>query len=270
MNKEEWIPKTNLGRMVKAGEITSIEEIISKGISIREPEIVDVLLPEVTNRENQEIIDINMVQRMTDSGRRVKFNVICAIGNKNGLVGLGQSKANEVGTAIRKSLNNAKLNIIRVKRGCGSWECGCGTPHSIPFKVTGRSSSITVTLFPAPRGLGLTIGDVGKKIIKLAGITDIWSRSFGQTQTTINFAKAIFDCLKNANNMSCQERHIRGLGIIDGSIKEPAPVTEETKEEDSKEDMVKEDKSKKNEEKKEEPKKSKVKEEGSKEGESGG
>ena len=237
MKEEEWIPKTNLGREVKAGEITEIEDVILKGTPIREPEIVDFLLPEVTNRENQEIIDINLVQRMTDSGRRVKFNVICAIGNKNGLVGLGQSKANEVGTAIRKSLNNAKLNMIRVKRGCGSWECGCGAPHSIPFKVTGRSSSVTVTLFPAPRGLGLAIGDVGKKIIKLAGITDIWSRSFGQTQTTINFAKAIFDSLKNTNNMSYQERHIKSLGIIDGSIEESAPVTKEGESKVQKEEL---------------------------------
>lgn len=267
MSKEEWIPKTTLGRRVKAGEITSIEEIISKGIPIREPEIVNTLLPEVKNRENQEIIDINMVQRMTDSGRRVKFNVICAVGNKNGLVGLGQEKSSEVGTAIRKSLDNAKLNITRVKRGCGSWECGCGAPHSIPFKVIGRSSSVAVTLFPAPRGLGLAIGDVGKKIIRLAGITDIWSRSFGQTQTTINFAKAVFDCLRNTNNMSYQERHIKGLGIVDGSVRESVPVTEKG---ELKEDIEKKNESEKNEVKKEEPKEDKVKKEESKEGEPSG
>ncbi|MCD6128023.1 MAG: 30S ribosomal protein S5 [Methanomicrobia archaeon] len=251
MNQDEWIPKTELGRKVKAGEITDIEEILLKGIPIREPEIVDTLLPELSNRENQEIIDINLVQRMTDSGRRVKFNVICAIGNKNGIVGLGQSKANEVGTAIRKSLNNAKMNLILVKRGCGSWECGCGSPHSIPFRVTGKSSSVTVTLFPAPRGLGLAIGNVGKKIIRLAGIKDIWSRSFGQTQTTINFAKAIFESLKNTNKVSYQDRHVKYLGIIDGMIREPIKKEEAEKEEMEKKDIEKEKKEKKGIEEKE-------------------
>ncbi len=220
MSNGEWRPKTSLGRKVKAGEITSIEEIISGGYDIKESEIVDKLLPELTSRDNQEILDINMVQRMTDSGRRVKFNVISAIGNKNGIVGLGQAKAGEVGTAIRKSMDIAKLNLISIKRGCGSWECGCGTPHSIPFKVTGKSSTVEVTLLPAPRGLGLAIGEVGRKVLSLAGITDIWSQAFGQTQTTLNLAKAVFNSLRNLNKMSYQDRHVKRIGITSGVVKD--------------------------------------------------
>lgn len=236
MRRDKWIPKTGLGRKVKNGDITDIEEILSRGTLIKESKIVDTLLPELTSRDNQEILDINMVQRMTDSGRRVKFNVVSVVGNKNGIVGLGQAKAGEVGTAIRSSMDDAKLHMITVKRGCGSWECGCGAPHSIPFKVTGTSSTVRVTLFPAPRGLGLAIGDVGKKIMMLAGITDIWSQAFGQTQTTINLAKAIFNCLINMGNMSYQERHFRRLGIADGTAKSRSEESKKETEEDENEE----------------------------------
>ena len=258
MRDKEWIPKTALGRKVKAGEITDINEVLSKGIPIREPEIVDTLLPEVMSRDNQEIIDINMVQRMTDSGRRVKFNAICAVGNRNGVVGLGQEKATEVGTAIRKSIDNAKLNITQVRRGCGSWECGCGSSHSIPFRVEGGCSSVHVALIPAPRGLGLAIGDIGKKILSLAGITDIWSRTLGQTQTTINFAKAVFDSLKNTNGISYQERHAKGLGLIDGvEKKKEQPKEKKEPKESKKKEQPKEKKEPKESKKKEQPKEKK-------------
>ncbi len=194
---EEWVPRTKIGRMVKEGEITSIEEIMRRGIPIKEPEIVDALLPGL----EEEVIDISMVQRMTDSGRRVKFRVVAAVGNREGYVGLGQGKAKEVGPAIKKAIDDAKLNIYQVRRGCGSWECGCDRPHSIPFRVEGKSSSVRVVLLPAPRGLGLAIGDVGKVIIGLSGIEDVWSRTLGQTKTTINFAKAVFDALKKTSDM---------------------------------------------------------------------
>ncbi len=182
-----------------------------------EPEIVDILLPEVTDQNNQEVLNINMVQRMTDSGRKVRFSVIVVIGNRNGYVGLGKAKAREVGPAIRKAINNAKLNIIQVRRGCGSWECKCGNAHTVPFRVTGRSSSVTVTLLPAPNGLGLAVSGVGKKILSLAGIKDVWAKSDGQTQTTVNFANAAMEALYKTNTMSTQERDIKAIGIMTGT-----------------------------------------------------
>jgi len=212
-----WIPKTKLGKMVANGEITDIYQILSKDLRIMEPEIIDVLLPEVTDQNNQEVLNINMVQRMTDSGRKVRFSVMVVIGNRNGYVGIGKAKAKEVGPAIRKAINNAKLNIIQVKRGCGSWECKCGTAHTVPFKVTGKASSVTVTLIPAPNGLGLAVGGVGKKILALAGIKDAWSKTDGQTQTTVNFANAVIDALYQTNTMSFQERDIEAIGIVTGN-----------------------------------------------------
>jgi len=218
--QDSWKPKTDLGKSVKDGKIKNIGEIFDMGLPILETEIVDRLLPELSERDFQEVLSVNMVQRMTDSGRRVKFACIVVVGNKNGYVGLGYGKAQEVGPAIRKAITDAKLNLIQIKRGCGSWECNCGTPHTIPFQIDGRSSSVSVTLLPAPRGLGIAMGDVGRKILSLAGIKDVWSRSYGQTQTTLNFARAIFDALMKINDMSVQNRHIERIGIIPGSKEE--------------------------------------------------
>ncbi len=215
---DEWIPRTELGRKVKDGSVTSLSDVLRSSNRILEIGIIDTLMPELSEKDFQEILDVNMVQRMTDSGRRVKFSVVAVVGNKDGFVGLGEAKAAEVGPAIRKALDNAKLNVIEIRRGCGSWECACGRHHSVPFVVTGKSSSVTVTLKPAPRGLGLAIGDIGKKILMLAGIKDVWSESRGQTQTTVNFAKAVFSALKETTTTSIQEPAKKQIGIITGKV----------------------------------------------------
>ncbi|EHR78416.1 30S ribosomal protein S5 [Thermococcus litoralis DSM 5473] len=213
---EEWQPKTKLGMLVKEGQITDIHEIFRKGYQIKEPEIVDVLLPEVNARENQEVLDIALTVRMTDSGRRVRFRVLAAVGNRDGYVGLGIGHGKEVGIAIRKAINYAKMNIIEIKRGCGSWECRCRRPHSIPFAVEGKSGSVKVKLMPGPRGLGLVIGDVGKKILSLAGVKDVWSQTLGETRTTVNFAKAVFEALYNTNSVAVKPEMIERYGIVVG------------------------------------------------------
>ncbi|HEX3014649.1 MULTISPECIES: 30S ribosomal protein S5 [Methanobacterium] len=208
-NKEEWEPKTNLGRMVKEGTITDIDEILEKGLPIMELEIVNTLLPDL----EEEVMDVNLVQRMHKSGRKVNFRVIVAVGNKKGYVGLGQGKAKEVGPAIRKAVDNAKYNIIKVRRGCGDWGCVCGREHTVPFKVSGKSGSVRVTLIPAPGGVGLAVGDVGKTILGLAGIYDVWSQTMGQTQTTINFANAVFDALKQLSKVKARKSDLKSLGV---------------------------------------------------------
>ncbi|AUB56069.1 MULTISPECIES: 30S ribosomal protein S5 [Methanobacterium] len=208
-NTEEWEPKTNLGRMVKEGQITSIDEIFDRGLPIMELEIVDALLPDL----EEEVMDVNLVQRMHKSGRKVNFRVIVAVGNKNGYVGLGQGKAKEVGPAIRKAVDNAKYNVIKVRRGCGDWGCVCGREHTVPFKVEGKIGSVRVTLIPAPGGVGLAIGNVGKTILGLAGIDDVWSMTRGQTQTTINFAGAVFDALKKLSMVKAPAKDLKKLGV---------------------------------------------------------
>ncbi len=214
----EWIPRTDLGKKVKEGSITSMSEVLRSSNKIMEIGIVDTLMPELSEKDYQEVLNVNMVQRMTDSGRRVKFAVVAVVGNKNGFVGVGEAKAGEVGPAIRKALDNAKINVIEIKRGCGSWECACSKHHTVPFKVTGKSASVSVILKPAPRGLGLAIGDIGKKILTLAGIKDVWSITQGQTQTTVNFSKAVFNALKQTTTTSIQQSAAQQIGVVTGKV----------------------------------------------------
>lgn len=195
VEKTEWFPLTGLGRKVATGEITNIDQVLESGRPIKEPQIVDFFLPDLQD----EVLDIKMVQRMTDSGRRVKFRAVVVVGNKNGYIGFGQGKDVQVGDAIKKAIFHAKTNLIKVHRGCGSWECDCESVHSIPIKVQGSAGSVRVTLNPAPQGVGLVTGDIAKKVLELAGIKDIWASSRGQTRTTINFAKATFNALKATN-----------------------------------------------------------------------
>jgi len=188
----EWIPKTRLGKMIQEGRINSLEEIFMEGIKIREPEIVDALLPDL----QEEVINVNLVQKQTDAGEKSRFKAIVAVGNRDGYIGLGSGKANQVRTAIEKAAAEARLNITMVRRGCGSWECGCGKAHSLPFQVTGKCGGVKVVLVPGPRGLGLVAGEVAKVIISLAGVKDCWTRSFGATRTIPSFACAVFDSLR--------------------------------------------------------------------------
>ncbi|WP_291765318.1 30S ribosomal protein S5 [Caldivirga sp. UBA161] len=192
-NIEEWKPRTEIGRLVKEGKIKSIDDIFIANARIQEPEIVDALL---TNLK-YEVLSINIVQRQTDAGEVSRFQVVVALGNEDGYVGIGIGKARQIGPAMEKAIREAKVNIIPVRRGCGSWYCSCDEPHSVPFVVRGRSGSVLVELIPAPKGVGLVAGDTIKPILRLAGIKDVWSRALGETRTTLNFAMATWNALKN-------------------------------------------------------------------------
>ena len=211
-NLRKWEPRTRLGAAVMAGKIISYESALASGLPIREVEIVDALIPDLED----DVIDVNMVQRMTDSGRRVRFNVMACVGNRDGYVGLGMAKAKEVATAIRKAITAAQLNLISVQRGNGSWESSPGPGNTIPFKVNGRAASTRVTLMPAAKGKGLVIGQTGKSVLQLAGIEDVLSRTKGQTRTTINYAAATFNALKNINTTRVTNAQRENLYIHTG------------------------------------------------------
>ena len=194
---ENWVPRTSLGKMIQEGRITSIEEVFTEGQKIREPEIVDVLLPDL----QEEVININLVQKQSDAGEKSRFKAVVAVGNRDGYIGLGSGKAKQVRTAIEKASINARLNITMVRRGCGSWECGCGKQHSLPFQIRGKCGSVEILLVPSPRGLGIVASEGAKVILGLAGVKDIWTRSFGSTRTVPSFAYAVFDALKNTYSL---------------------------------------------------------------------
>jgi small subunit ribosomal protein S5 len=204
-----WQPRTGIGREVKEGKITDISQILRSGRKIMETEIVDALVPGL----EEEILGITMVQRMHKSGRRIRFRIAGVVGNRDGLVGVGVTSAREIGPAIRKAMNTARLNLIEVARGCGSWECGCDRPHSVPLEVGGKSGSVTVTVKPAPRGLGLAAAEVPKIILRLAGIKDAWTTSKGETRTTLNFAMAVYEALKQTTRVALTERAKRHVVV---------------------------------------------------------
>ena len=214
----EWKPKTKLGRMVREGKITSMSDALSSGLPLREPEIVDILLQNVED----EVLSVNMVQRMTDSGRRIKFAITTVVGNGDGFVGLGHVKGKEVGQAIRKSIDDAKLHMIEIKRGCGSWQCGCAKPHTLPYAVTGKTGSVEITFKPAPRGVGLAVGNVAKHVRRLAGVKDAWSITDGKTRTTVNMARAAFEALKGTVKTKVTKEQAGRLKILRG----PAGILE--------------------------------------------
>ena len=115
------------------------------------------------------------------------------------IVGIGKGKGKESVHSIKKAIKNAKLNVIKLSRGCGSWECGCGENHSIPFKTQGKSGSVRVTLLPAPKGVGLVVDNESKKILQLAGVKDVWSNTLGNTGARFNLIKAVYSALRNVH-----------------------------------------------------------------------
>ncbi len=189
---EVWIPKTSLGKKIVAGQITSMEEILANGYRIQEAGIIKKLLPDLKS----EVIDVGIIQKMTSNGQSTRFKAIVAAGNENGWLGIGHGKAKQMRIAIEKATNAAYLNVSPIKLGCGSWECRCDKPHSVPFKVRGKGGSVTIEIVPAPRGLGLVAGGKIRNLLKLAGLKDAWTKANGSTNTMNSTSKAILDCLR--------------------------------------------------------------------------
>ncbi len=193
---EDWTPKTKLGELVKQGLIT-LEKIFQNNLVVKEKEIINILLPQL----NESVVKISMVQLMTASGQRSKFKAVVLVGS-DGFIGTASCKAREVGPAIRKGIDRAKLAVVPILRGCGSKECGCGGIHSIPFKTSGKCGSVRIQLIPAPLGVGLACADKVKQVLRLCGIEDIWSKTFGDTRTSENLVKATVNALKNAHKFN--------------------------------------------------------------------
>jgi small subunit ribosomal protein S5 len=227
--EEEWIPKSDLGKEIFAGKEVSIDKLFENGVKIRESQIIDRLVPDIEKDiimiggscgkgGGSKRIPSRRTSRMHKSGRRYRIGVMSVVGNQNGYVGLGSAKGptGKTRDVIKRAQNNAKLNLIPVRRGCGSWECRCGGSHSIPFTVVGKAGSVTVTLMPAPKGLGLCVSNEVKKVLKLAGIKDVWCKARGKTQTRTNLIKAVFSALGKMNRYRTLPVYIEKTGMITG------------------------------------------------------
>lgn len=223
-----WVPKTALGKKVKAGEITTIDQILNSGQKILEIQIVDTLFPTLES-------DLLMIgqakgkfgggkrrafrqtQKKTQEGNKPQFSTYAIVGNKDGFIGLGYGKAKETVPAREKAFRNAKLNLFKIRRGCGSWECNCQTPHTIPFKATGKCGSVEVTFLPAPKGTGLCVEKECAKMLSIAGIQDVWGKVRGQARTKMNTIKACEYALKMIVEAKVNADAQRRLSVVDGS-----------------------------------------------------
>jgi small subunit ribosomal protein S5 len=230
-DKESWKPVTGIGKKVMSGEITDVDEILNTGQKMLESGIVDALLPDL----NTELLLIGQskgkfgggqrrifkqTQKKTKEGNKPHFAIFAATGDENGHVGLGYGKSKETVPSREKAIRRSKLNLIKIRRGCGSWQCGCKEPHSIPFAIKGKCGSAIIELMPAPKGTGLKVEGECAKILKLAGVKDVWSKTQGQTGTKTNLVVACFESLKNLVKVKVGSNHYESLGVVDGKIAE--------------------------------------------------
>ena len=206
---DNWVPRTELGKAVRAGKVNNIDEVLAEGRKIMEPEIVDLLVPGLHTDTlfigqakgkfgGGKRRAFRQTQKKTKEGNVLTFGVMAVVGDGHGHIGLGYGRAAETLPAKEKAIRKAKLNITKIARGCASFDCSCEEEHSIPVTVEGKCSSVTVKLMPAPQGTGLVIGDEMKKILRAVGIKDIYSRCSGKVNTTFNTAKA---CMKALNKI---------------------------------------------------------------------
>lgn len=228
VEEKVWVPKTILGKEVLAGKYSSIDEVILSGKRVMEEQITDFLIPNLQT----EFINIGQAkgkfgggkrkiskstQKITKEGGRMSFAMGVISGNKEGVIGLGIGKARETVPSREKAVRDAKHDMILIRRGCGDWGCFCGSAHSIPFAVEGRCSSARVILMPAPKGTGLVVESELKKMLELAGVKDVWSKTFGQTKNKINLMKAGFAALKQLQEVKLTPQVAAGRGIKEGS-----------------------------------------------------
>ena len=191
--EEEWVPLTNLGRLVKMGLVKKLEQIFYHSIPIKEYQIVDELVKRNNKTLKEECMKIKSVQKQTKAGQRTRFKAVVAVGDEDGHIGVGSKLAKEVQVAMKGAVIAAKLNIVPVRRGY--WGGKIGLPHTLATKITGKCGSVRLRLIPAPKGTGIVGAPPTKKLLGFAGVEDIFSQSTGSTDTMENFVRAIYDAL---------------------------------------------------------------------------
>ena len=161
----------------------------------------------VTRREDSEfdkkLVEVRRVAKTVKGGRTMRFSALVVVGNKKGSVGIGLGKAGEVPEAIEKATAEAKKNLISVPI--------VGT--TIPHDITGKFSTSSVLLLPAPEGTGVIAGGSARAVVELAGIKDIVTKLHG-SNNKINCVKATMEGLKALRTVE-QVAALRGKNVED-------------------------------------------------------
>lgn len=135
----------------------------------------------------EKVISISRVTKVTKGGRHFRFSATVAVGNRKGLVGIGSGKANEVPDAIKKALQAANKNVVKI---------ALVDNRTIPHEATAKVGRAVVLIKPAKQGTGVIAGGAARAVIELSGVKDIVSKSLG-SNTQVNVAKATLEALKS-------------------------------------------------------------------------
>jgi small subunit ribosomal protein S5 len=153
------------------------------------------------SKYEEEVIAIDRVSRMTSGGRRMRFRSSICIGDKKGKIGIGVAKSDDISKAINKAKNQAEKNMFKVEIIDGT------ILHQIEVKYSGAH----ILLKPAAQGTGIIAGGVIRKVLELAGVENILSKSFG-SQNKLNNLRATIKALKILNQSAAKVEKEKAAG----------------------------------------------------------